>query len=130
MKPISLSGTSKLAKSLTGEIVLPDDSRYPSLRRVRNHAVNMHPAVIIRCATREDVQRAIEFARRHHLATAIRAGGHSFAGHGTCENGLVIDLSTMKRAQVDPIHARIRIEAGVMAGELDCLTHHTRWRCL
>jgi hypothetical protein len=126
MKVISLARTAKLAKSLTGDIVLPSDSRYSKLRRVRNHSVNMHPAVIVRCADREDVQRAVEFARHHHLPTAIRAGGHSFAGHGTCENGLVIDLSSMKRVQVDPIHERIRIEPGVLAGELDCLTQSFR----
>src|SRR5271168_1040658 len=100
MKSISLSGISKFAESLTGEIVSPRDGRYPSLRRVRNHAVDMHPAIIVRCASREDVQRAIEFARHHGLPVAIRAGGHSFAGHGTCENGLVIDLSPMKRARI------------------------------
>ena len=109
MEPISLARISKLAKGLTGEIVLPGDSHYPRLRRVRNHVINMRPAVIVRCATREDVQRAVEFARRHSLPAAIRAGGHSFAGHGTCENGLVIDLSGMKRAHIDPMRERVTI---------------------
>src|SRR5271163_4619130 len=100
VKSINLAGTAKLAKSLTGEIVLPGDSRYSKLRRVRNHTVNMYPALIVRCADRADVQRAVEFARHYGLPTAIRAGGPRSAGHGTCDNGLVIDLSTMKRAQV------------------------------
>jgi FAD/FMN-containing dehydrogenase len=126
MEPISLSGTSRFAKSLTGEIVLPGDNRYPKLRRVRNHAVNMNPAIIVRCANREDVQHAIEFASHHSLPVAIRSGGHSFAGHGTCENGLVIDLSGMKRVKIDPIRERIIIEPGVTAGELDCLTQSFR----
>jgi FAD/FMN-containing dehydrogenase len=126
MKPPALSAIAKLARSLSGEVVLPDDHRYSKLRRVRNHTVNMHPALIVRTANREHVQRAIEFARHHSLPTAIRAGGHSFAGHGTCENGLVIDLSTMKRAQVDPIRERITIEPGVIAGELDGLTQSFR----
>lgn len=126
MKSINLAGTAKLAKSLNGEIVLPSAGRYSKLRRVRNHTVNMHPALIVRCADREDVQHAVEFARHYSLPTAIRAGGHSFAGHGTCENGLAIDLSTMKRAQVDPIHERVAIEPGVIAGELDGLTQSFR----
>lgn len=126
MKAISLAGTAKLAESLTGDIVLPADSRYSKLRRVKNRTVNKRPAVIVRCADREDVRRAVEFARRHHLPAAIRAGGHSFAGHGTCENGLVIDLSNMKGALIDPVHRRIRIEPGVIAGELDCLTQSFR----
>ena len=126
MESIRLSGTAKLAKSLAGEIVLPSDSRYLKLRRVKNHAVNRHPAMIIRCINRADVQHVVEFARHHSLPLAIRAGGHSFAGHGTCDNGLVVDVSAMKRAQIDPIRERIRIEPGIIAGELDCLTQSFR----
>jgi FAD/FMN-containing dehydrogenase len=55
-----------------------------------------------------------------------RSGGHSFAGYGVCEDGLVIDLSLMKRAVLDPVHERIRIEPGILAGELDCLTQSFR----
>jgi FAD/FMN-containing dehydrogenase len=49
------------------------------------------------------------------LSIAIRSGGHSFAGHGVCEDGLVIDLGPMKRAEIDPLGNTIRIETGVMA---------------
>src|SRR5271156_5272658 len=70
MRVISLAGTAKLAKSLTGDIVLPSDSRYSKLRRDKNHPIIMPPAIIVRCADREDVQRAVEFARHQHLPTA------------------------------------------------------------
>jgi hypothetical protein len=85
----------------------------------------MHPAIIVRCASREDVRRAIEFARHHSLPAAIRAGGHSFARHGPA-NGLVIDLPAMKRAHIDPIREHITIEPGIVAAELDCLTQSFR----
>jgi FAD/FMN-containing dehydrogenase len=120
------SGVVKFAESLTGEVVLRGERRYSELRRVTNHAVNQHPAIIVRCANLKDVQRAVEFARRKGLLTAVRSGGHSFAGHGVCEGGLVIDLSPMKRAQIDPARARVVIEPGVLAGELDCLTQSFR----
>jgi FAD binding domain len=109
---MNLSGIAKFAKSLTGEVVLPRDGRYAKLRLVRNHAVNKHPAVIVRCAEKRDVQLAIEFARYKELPAAVRSGGHSFAGHGVCEDGIVIDLSTMKRVQIDPAHKKIVIEPG------------------
>jgi FAD/FMN-containing dehydrogenase len=123
---MTLSGVPKFKQSLTGEVVLPGDVSYGELRRVANHVVNLRPAIIVRCANRNDVQLAIEFARRKGLLTAVRAGGHSFAGHGVCEGGLVIDLSPMKRVQIDPARARVVIEPGVLAGELDCLTQSFR----
>src|SRR6185437_8930883 len=115
MKSTRVSGVAKFAKSLTGEIVLSGDRQYGTLRRVNNHAVNEHPAIIVRCANRRDVQLAVEFAHGKGLLTAVRSGGHSFAGHGVCEDGIVIDLSTMKRVQIDPAHERVLIEPGIVA---------------
>jgi FAD binding domain/Berberine and berberine like len=123
---MSTSGIATFARSLTGEVVLPGDRSYGKLRRVSNQAVNKHPAIIVRCADRKDVQLAVEFARDKGLLTAVRSGGHSFAGHGVCDDGIVIDLSAMKRVQIDPAHETIRIEPGILAGELDCLTQSFR----
>lgn len=123
---MNISGVAAFAKSLTGDVVLPHDRRYGKLRRVSNRAVNMHPAIIVRCANAEDVRLAVEFARDKGLLTAVRSGGHSFAGHGVCEGGLVTDLSPMKRVSIDPAHEKIRIEPGIIAGELDCLTQSFR----
>lgn len=116
----------QLERTLTGKVVLPSDERYGKARRVWNHAVNQRPAIIARCANETDVVRSVEFARRNELLTAIRSGGHSFAGHGVCDGGMVIDLSTMKRSQIDPARRRITIEPGVMAAELDCLAQAFR----
>jgi len=81
----------------------------------------MYPAIFVRCAGLKDVELTVRFARDNELVTVIRSGGHSFAGYGVCEDGLVIDLSLMKRAVIDPVHERIRIEPGIL-GELICLT--------
>src|SRR5277367_2278488 len=116
----------KFAKGLTGEVVLPRDRSYEQLCRVKNLAVNRCPAIIVRCADRKDVQLAVEFGRDKGLLTALRSGGHSFAGHGVCDDGMVIDLSPMNRARIDPVHETIRIEPGIIAGELDCLTQAFR----
>ena len=87
-----------------------------------NHAVDLRPAIIARCAGTDDVQRAIEFARAEDLRVAVRSGGHSFAGHGACDGGIVIDLSLMKRVEVDPHRAWVRIAGGVRGGELEKIT--------
>ncbi len=74
------------------------------------------------CVNQEDVVRSIKFARDHNLVLAVRSGGHSFAGHGACDDGLVINLSMMKRVQVDALARTVRIESGTRAGELDQVT--------
>src|SRR5271154_2618581 len=125
-KHLSVSTVAKFAKSLSGEVVLPQERRYGALRKVTNRAVNKRPALIVRCADRKDVQLAVDFARHNNLLTAVRSGGHSFAGYGVCDGGLVVDLSMLKRVQIDPARERIRIEPGTIAGELDCLTQSFR----
>src|ERR1700693_3096264 len=108
----------EFSSSFSGEIILPNDGRYERARRAWNHAVDLHPAVIARCARNEDVVRAIDFAHSNNLLVAVRSGGHSFAAHGTCDGGLVIDLTSMKRVEIDPIAASVRLHSGVLAGEL------------
>jgi len=112
----------KFAACLDGRVITRADNEYPRARRVWNHAVNSYPRVIARCATVADVVRSVEFSRRHGLVTAVRSGGHSFAGHGVCDGGMVIDLSSMKRAEIDPLNRKVTLQTGVLAGELDCLT--------
>ncbi len=117
------SAPAKFASTFAGEVILPDDSRYEKTRRVWNHAVDLRPAIIARCFGSDDVVRAIDFARNNDLLVAVRSGGHSFAGHGACEGGMVIDLSQMKRLEIDPNRAWVRLQSGVLAGELDLATN-------
>lgn len=107
---------------LRGRIIFPNDAHYSTARQVWNHAVNKYPQLIVQCSDANDVARAIDFARQHDLLTAVRGGCHSFAGYGVCDDGMVIDLSPMKQAMIDPANRRIRIEAGIVGQELDCMT--------
>src|SRR5687768_2963193 len=73
--------------------------------------------MIVQCAHEEDALRAVEFARSYRLELAARAGGHSHLGWG-CSNGLIIDLSGMKRIVIDPSRRTARAEGGVLSGEV------------
>src|ERR1700739_2106358 len=90
------------AKLLKGEAVLPKDPEYAQLRQVGNPAVNRFPAIIARCTNPQDGKKALGCARAQGFAVAIWSGNHSFAGHGTCDDGLLVDLSLMKRVEIDP----------------------------
>ena len=77
--------------------------------------IDKRPALIARCADVADVIAAVNFARDHGLLLAIRGGGHNGAGLGTCDDGLVIDLSPMNGGRVDPGARTARVEGGALA---------------
>jgi FAD/FMN-containing dehydrogenase len=112
----------KLDRGFKGGIVTPEHRDYDTLRRVWNHDIDARPALIALCAGEDDVVRALEFARANDLTTAVRGGGHSFAGHGVCDGGIVINLSPMKRLRLDAPAKTAWIEPGIRASELDQTT--------
>ncbi len=112
----------KLASKVTGHVITPDASDYESARQVNNHAYDRHPAVIVRCASPADVARALDFGRRQSLPVAVRCGGHSAAGFGICDGGVVIDLAGMRRVEVDAQKRTVRAEAGCLVADVDQAT--------
>src|SRR5947207_899065 len=113
---LSRAEIDRLRAKLKGRLILPADPSYESARRVFywNAGTERRPRVIVQCAAEEDVLRAVEFARLHKLEVAARAGGHSHLGWG-CSNGLIIDLSGMKRIAIDPLRRTARAEGGEVA---------------
>ncbi|MGH2726620.1 MAG: FAD-binding oxidoreductase, partial [Actinomycetota bacterium] len=116
---IDSAAVRKFAAGLKGRVVLPSDREYETARRVWNWAVDKHPGMIVRCAGTEDVVRAVDFARGKGLRVAVRAGGHSLAGKSVCDGGMVIDVSGMKRIEIDPVKRIARADAGLKLGEFD-----------
>ena len=112
----------RFASSLRGSVVLPDDAGYDDARAVWNASIDRRPAAVARCADVTDVQRAVDFAGTHDLRIAVRGGGHGFAGHATCDGGLVIDCSPMRDVTVDVPGRIARVAAGCPLGELDQAT--------
>ena len=111
-----------LKAGFNGEILLQSDAAYESARRIWNAMIEKRPAVIARCATTSDVVRGVNFARDNGLLLAVRGGGHNIAGNAICDDGLVIDLSRMKAARVDPAARRVTIEGGATLADLDAAT--------
>lgn len=111
-----------LPADFAGELVTPSSPDYDAARRVWNHAVDRYPAAVLRCTSTDDVRLALGLARERGLVVAVRGGGHSMAGLSTCDDGLVVDLSPMKRITVDPARRVAVAEPGVLWHELDAAT--------
>lgn len=105
--------------TLHGELLSPGDPDYDEVRVVQNAMHDRRPALIARCSGPADVMDALDFAREHDLLTAVRGGGHSVAGHCTCDDGLMIDLSAMRGTRVDPERRTVRVAAGATWADVD-----------
>jgi FAD/FMN-containing dehydrogenase len=108
-----------LRKQHRGRLITSQDSDYEQARRVWNAMIDRRPGVIARCRGAADVIAAVRFAREHQLSIAVRGGGHSVAGRGTCDDGIVIDFSEMKAIRVDPVRRTAQAEPGLRWEEFD-----------
>src|ERR1700753_3999643 len=111
-----------LHRERIGELLRPGDSSYPEARTVWNGMVARSPGLIVRCAPANDIQAAVRAANSANALTAVRCGGHSLAGHSTCEGGVVIDLSPLRSVAVDPETRRARFSGGCLLGDVDRAT--------
>jgi FAD/FMN-containing dehydrogenase len=107
-----------LRREFDGRVAAPGDVGYDDARRVFSGNIDRHPAVIIRPADAKEVGRVVALARDTGLELAVRSGGHSGAGHGTTEGGIVLDLAEMNALEVDPERRTAWAEAGLTAGEV------------
>src|SRR5580692_7450918 len=113
---------SSLHRRFKGDLLRPGDDGYEDARVIWNGMAARKPGLIARCADVSDVQDAVRAASENGILTAIRCGGHSLAGFSTCDGGLVIDLSRMRRVTVDPEARRARIAGGCLLGSIDSAT--------
>jgi FAD/FMN-containing dehydrogenase len=107
----------QLADEFKGRVIGPDDSDYDEARQVFMGAIDRRPALIVRAADADDVASTIALARERGLELAVRSGGHSSAGHGVSEGGVVLDLADMRALEIDVEGRTAWAEAGLTAGE-------------
>ncbi len=109
--------------SIEGTVIRPGDAEYESARAVYNANIDRRPLLIVQCEGVEDVVRCVNYGRENELVTAVRGGGHSAPGFGTCDGGLVIDLSRMRSVDVDSERHMARVDGGCTWGDVDQATH-------
>ena len=105
-----------------GVLTAPGDPGYEEARSVYNAMIDRSPGLIARVADADDVARAVSFARERDVLLAVRGGSHNGGGLGTCDDGLVVDLSGLKRIEVDPGARTVRVGGGCVWKEVDAAT--------
>jgi len=120
---VSAPTIDELRAQVRGSVVTPEDEGYDEARAVYNAMIDRHPAVVVRAANVGDVMAAVNLAREGGLDLAVRGGGHSVPGFGTCDGGVVIDLSGMRGVHVDPAAKTARAEGGATWGDLNAATY-------
>jgi FAD/FMN-containing dehydrogenase len=126
---VNTAALTSFGRAFQGEVVLPGSANYDAARIVWNGMIDRRPAVIARCTTQEDVRAAILFARDQDLVAAVRCGGHSVGGFSTCDDGIVIDLSTMHGVRVDPSARTAFVQGGSLLRELDAAAQEHGLAC-
>ena len=110
---------------VAGRVIVPDDPAYDQARTVFYGGIDKRPAAIVRVANVSDVQRVIEVARACGYELAVRSGGHSIVGHSTTDGGIVIDLRSMSKIEIDEAERTAWVETGANALEFtEATTRH------
>ena len=122
MTPTLDTQISDLRAGLNGKVIGADDPRYDDARRVVFTGFDRRPAAVVRAADASDVARVVSLARETGAELAVRSGGHSRAGHGTTEGGIVLDLSRMNGVEIDAAGRSAWAQTGITAGEYTAAT--------
>ncbi len=106
-----------LRAKIKGRVIMPGDADYAQACTIFYGGIDRKPAVIVRVADAQDVAYAVTLARESGLELAVRSGGHSAAGHGLSDGGIVIDLRDMRELNIDRESRIAWVQTGMTAGE-------------
>ena len=121
-RPLQPHAVQALRNHVRGELLLPDDAKYPVARRCWNASVDRSPAGIVRCRDAEDVTRTLRIATEHGLPVTVRGGGHNVAGRAVADGALMIDLSGMRAVSVHADGRVAEVQGGALWHDVDVAT--------
>ncbi|MFT3989018.1 FAD-binding oxidoreductase [Aestuariivirga sp.] len=122
MNMLPSAKTSDFEGPFDGTMLLPGTAGYEDARGVWNGMIQRHPAAILRCASVQDIIAGVQLAARHGLPVSVKAGGHNVAGHAVGEGALMLDLSALRKVEVDAAKRTAWVEGGALWSDVDVAT--------
>ncbi|RYZ77716.1 MAG: FAD-binding oxidoreductase [Proteobacteria bacterium] len=117
----------EFTQSFKGEVITsPTDSGYKASRLIFNMRPDAIPSMILRCIDVDDVITAVRYAGLNQFPIAVRSGGHGVDGSAMPDGAFVIDMTAMKRISVDELTSTVKVQSGVLLGEMDQATQAYR----
>jgi FAD/FMN-containing dehydrogenase len=116
------TATEELRLRLRGGLHEPGSPEYEDTCTLFNSMIEKRPRLVARCSTPDDVIAALAYAREQGMEIAVRAGGHSVAGHSLVDDGLVLDIRAMAGVEVDPERRVVRVGGGATWAAVDRAT--------
>jgi FAD/FMN-containing dehydrogenase len=122
VRALAVEDLEYLRGQISGRVLVAGDEGYDQARSVWNGMIDRSPTVIVQAEGTADVVAAVLFAGEQGLPVAVRGGGHNVAGLAVCDLGLMVDLSRMRRVEVDPARQIARAQGGALWGDFDAAT--------
>ena len=120
--PEARAALERLRSRIAGRFLEPGDADFDEARAVWNGMIDCVPYAIVEAGELADVPLVLETARSTRLPLAVRGGGHSVAGLGTIDDGIVLDLGALREVTVDAEHHLVTAAPGARVGDVDAAT--------
>jgi FAD/FMN-containing dehydrogenase len=106
-----------LRAAVTGQVITAEDATYDRVRSLQSGNFDRRPGVIVRPVDHTEVARVVDQVREAGVPLAVRSGGHSFAGHGSVDGGVVLDLRDLDSVGIDVENRTAWAGGGATAGQ-------------
>jgi FAD/FMN-containing dehydrogenase len=107
-----------LIASVGGSVHLPGADDCEHARATLNGGVDRRLARVVKCRNAHEVRLAVRAARLRNFPLSVRGAGHDWVSRAHGHDGMVIDLSAMRRVIVDPIARVATVEGGATAADV------------
>jgi FAD/FMN-containing dehydrogenase len=115
-----MTSTTARPAELTGRVVRPGDTDYPTASAGYNLLFSHEPTAIVFAQDTHDVANALAWARQNNVPLRVRSGRHCIEGWSNVDHGIVIDVSEMKSATIDMASSTATVGAGL--NQLEAVT--------
>lgn len=111
-----------LVEVFAGRIYVPADEGFFEATQIWNAMIEKTPAAVVQPESVADVVAAVEFAREHDIELSVKGGGHNIAGLALSDGGLTIDMSRLRKVEVNVSDSTASVQPGCTLADVDRAT--------